>query len=456
MSSKILAAIFILAVALESKCDPGQPLFLTPYIQAGQIAEAKSLSLVGAISGINATGYAGYVTVNPTYNSNTFFWFFEAYNNPSTAPVLLWLQGGPGASGMFGLFAEVGPYRIDSTFTPVFNPYGWTNDFNVIFVDNPVGTGWSFTNSEAGYTTNQDQVAADLYSFLTQFFELFPEYVANEFYLTGESYAGKYIPAIGYKIHIENPTAAQPINLKGLAIGNGLTDPLTQNNYGDYLFGLGLIDQNQRNEYLKVQSQQVTYIKNGQFREAFYLFDEMLNGDFYPYGTMFYNYTGFNYYFNYLTSVGPSDSYFETWMQTDEVRSAIHVGGLTYNGGILVEYHHIDDFMNSTKPLLETLINSTYRVMLYSGQMDLIVPYVFNEAMMDSMNWNTKANYEAAPRLVWKVASSDLEVAGYPKTSDNFVEILVRNAGHMVPEDQPRVALDMITRFIRNLPWTNE
>lgn len=84
------------------------------------------------------------------------------------------------------------------------------------------------------------QVGQDLYSALIQFFQLFPELQKQDFYVTGESYAGKYVPAIAYTIHKRNPTAPLKINLKGLAIGNGLCDPEHMlGHYGDYLNQLG-------------------------------------------------------------------------------------------------------------------------------------------------------------------------------------------------------------------------
>ncbi|KAG8556327.1 hypothetical protein GDO81_018029 [Engystomops pustulosus] len=120
---------------------------------------------------------------------------------------------------MFGLFVEHGPYVVTKNLTLVHREFSWTNTYSVLYIDNPVGTGFSFTRDDRGYVVNQDDVGRDLYSALTQFFQIFPEYQKNEFYATGESYAGKYVPAIGYYIHTHNPTAKVKINFKGIAIG---------------------------------------------------------------------------------------------------------------------------------------------------------------------------------------------------------------------------------------------
>ena len=96
-------------------------------------------------------------------------------------------------------------------------------------------SGFSHTDS-AGLVTDQDQVAANLYEMLTQFFTIFPEFRPNDFFVFGESYAGKYVPSISRKIHDENPTAANPINLKGLGIGNGAMDPVNSDVYAEFLY----------------------------------------------------------------------------------------------------------------------------------------------------------------------------------------------------------------------------
>ena len=178
------------------------------------------------------------------------------------APVSLWLQGGPGSSSMLGLFEINGPFKClddgnGGTQLDV-NPYAWSREVNMIYIDNPTGTGqlknmhcfiflidihniiqmstgFSHTD-EAGLVTDQDQVATDLYELLTQFFTMFPEYQPNDFFVFGESYAGKYVPTISRRIHDENPTAAIPINFKGLGIGNGAMDPVNTDVYAEFLY----------------------------------------------------------------------------------------------------------------------------------------------------------------------------------------------------------------------------
>ena len=122
---------------------------------------------------------------------------------------------------MFGLFIEHGPFIVRDDLKVRPRQTSWSLTHNVLYIDNPVGTGFSFTGKDECYATDENQVADDLYDALLQFFKLFPEYAKNPFYATGESYAGKYVPAITYKIHTENQAAGNPhkINLAGMAIG---------------------------------------------------------------------------------------------------------------------------------------------------------------------------------------------------------------------------------------------
>lgn len=166
-----------------------------------------------------------------------FFWFFESRNAPATDPLILWLNGGPGCSSLTGLLMELGPCRVNpkGNGTTV-NPYSWNSNASVIFLDQPVEVGFSYSDN-GKFPTNSDAAATDVYAFLQIFLTTYTEFADNDFHVTGESYAGHYIPAIGKKIYDENEARAakEPavvrVSLKSLAIGNGLTDPLVQYKY---------------------------------------------------------------------------------------------------------------------------------------------------------------------------------------------------------------------------------
>mgnify|MGYP002715439822 FL=1 len=349
---------------------------------------------------------------------------------------------------MFGLFIEHGPLIITKDLQAKLRKYTWANEYNVIYFDNPVGTGFSFTDNDSGYATNESDVARDLYEALQQFFTVFHEYNKTDLYITGESYAGKYVPSIAYKIHSEGSNSG--LNLKGIAIGDGLCDPESMLDYGDFLFQIGLIDEKQLALFKEQQQLTLSKIKSKSYLEAFKVWDQLLNGDLINGTSYFYNYTGLKFYYNYLYTIQPDDfNYYSGYIGLKETRRAIHVGNLTYNQGNIVEQHLINDIFQSVKPWFEVLMNN-YKVLVYSGQLDIIVAAPLTESFVNTMNWKYANEYKNADRLIWKVSPEDTEVAGYVRQVHDFYQIIVRNAGHILPYDQPRVAYDMIRRFINN------
>ncbi|XP_068223803.1 probable serine carboxypeptidase CPVL [Palaemon carinicauda] len=432
-----------LEVDKEWSRDVGDPLFLTPYIKAGKIKEARSLSKVG-LGYHRGHSFSGLLTVNEEYNSNLFFWFFAAKIRSDTAPLLVWLQGGPGGSSLFGLFAEHGPFNVDMNLRLVPRMFPWTQTHNVIYIDNPAGTGFSFTDDDKGYAKNQTDVGRDLYSAVVQFLTLFPELQKNDFYVTGESYAGKYVPALTYTIHKMNPTAKLKVNLKGMAIGDGLCDPVTMTDYGDFLYHVGLIDEIDLAYFSEQSSLAVKLIEQEKWIEAFEVFDSLLNGDKTGYPSYFTNVTGLSYYFNYIANGEPKEmDYWPKFINKPLVRRALHVGNLTFHDGGKVESFLEEDIMKSVKPWIEELLDS-YKVLIYNGQLDVIIAYTLTENFLNSLNWTHAEEYQKSPRYIWRV---DNDVAGYVREVPSFVQVMVRNAGHMVPFDQPKWAFDMINRF---------
>ncbi|XP_014252789.1 venom serine carboxypeptidase-like [Cimex lectularius] len=425
--------------------DYGEPVFLTKYLEKHDVEGAREASFVPPMVE-NVFSYAGYFTVNKTHNSNLFFWYFPAEDNLDRAPVVVWLQGGPGASSMYGLFTEHGPLRLINGEVKLYE-HRWTKFAHMIYIDNPVGTGFSFTDKD-GYSTDETMVGNNLHEAIRQFFQVFPDLKKNDFFVTGESYGGKYVPAMAYTIHEKNKLSHEKLNLKGFAIGNGLCDPINMLNYGKHLNELGLIDSPTKLKFERIQNKLREHIKKEEYVEAFETFDTLLNGDLTPYPSLFANVTGFSFYFNFLHTKDNSDADLGKFFQKDTVRKSIHVGNLTFNSGRVVEQHLVQDVMKSIKPWFEVLIEK-YRVLIYNGQLDIIVAYPLTLDFLQTVNWSGSQAYKRAQRKKWYV---DSELAGYYKTVKGFTEVLVRNAGHMVPSDQPVWAFDLMERFLYNKP----
>ena len=165
----------------------------------------------------------GYVSVDED-GDDLFYWVFQSRNAPETDPLVMWLTGGPGCASEVALFYENGPYQFNDDNTIRSNPNSWNNISNLLYVDQPIGTGFSHGGKHD--VRNETEVAEDAAILLRGFLEQNPEYKGRDFYITGESYAGHYVPAIAY--YLLNEATDIDLNLKSIAIGNGLTDPFHQ------------------------------------------------------------------------------------------------------------------------------------------------------------------------------------------------------------------------------------
>jgi carboxypeptidase C (cathepsin A) len=171
--------------------------------------------------------YSGYISIEPEVN--LFFWLFEARTNPTTAPLAMWLNGGPGCSSMVGLFAENGPcHFVDGSSDPVINPYSWNTVANVLYVDQPVGVGFSYGEKSVNSTID---AAVYMWRFLQAFYDEFDEFTGRDFGIFTESYGGHFAPALAIEILSKNvdiedgDIQGNVINLVALGINNGWIDP---------------------------------------------------------------------------------------------------------------------------------------------------------------------------------------------------------------------------------------
>ena len=190
----------------------------------------------------NVTQHKGFIEVDQKNEVFYFYWFFESRSAPSTDPLVVWLTGGPGCSSELALFGENGPFLINgSNPEPFYNKYGWNSFANLLYVDQPAGTGFSYGKKALDYDTGEGEVAKDMWNFMLAFYAMYPQYAKLDLYVTGESYAGHYVPAIGQAIVQSNSIYAK--NLKGIAIGNGWVDPYIQYKaYAQYMYKQGFIN----------------------------------------------------------------------------------------------------------------------------------------------------------------------------------------------------------------------
>ncbi len=401
---------------------------LSPIIAAG--GDVFAPSKVGPIPGITFPSYAGLITTNSSVNADAFFWYWPALNGNASAPLLVWLQGGPGSSSMFGMLVEMGPYRISKDLTPVPNPFTWAQEYSMVFLDNPRGTGFS---SADVLCTSWECYGADFDSFIRQFMQGFG-LLENDLYITGESYGGHYVPASAFAVHTNNALGVKPaVRLQGVAVGNGFVAPLEMSGgYADIIFQAGLLS---LPEYATAQS----YVRNiteriaaSDYVGAYLVWDAFLNGDSTPGGAWFTNVTGLTNYFNIAIETPPDFGYFAPWLTSQTVRAALGVGTRPFNdGNIAVELALKGDVMFSQKPNLEALLAHGYKVLLYNGALDLICGAPLTERYVPLLDWQGRGGWNASPKVQWKDVDVQGAVSGYSRSFENLNHVIMRGAGHM-------------------------
>jgi hypothetical protein len=165
-------------------------LLSLPTICKAAVAADAVDALPGWTDALPSKQYSGYLTVDGTKHLH--YWFVESEGNPSSDPVVLWLNGGPGCSSLDGYLYENGPFHVNDTDTTklYYNEYNWAKKANMLYLEAPAGVGFSYSDDWKDYKTNDNITAADNHKALDAFFASFPEYASNDFFITGESYAG--------------------------------------------------------------------------------------------------------------------------------------------------------------------------------------------------------------------------------------------------------------------------
>lgn len=159
-------------------------------------AEDKMRSLPDA-SAFDTNTYSGYLNVTDTKQLH--YVFTESYGNPETDPVVIWFNGGPGCSSLLGFMQENGPRMINDGMVFIEeNPYPWNARANVMWLESPAGVGWSFAGTEQDLSTNDMLQSQDALKAVNSWYEKFPEFRSNELFVSGESYAGIYVPYLSW------------------------------------------------------------------------------------------------------------------------------------------------------------------------------------------------------------------------------------------------------------------
>mmetsp|Transcript_31760 Transcript_31760/g.32362 ORF Transcript_31760/g.32362 Transcript_31760/m.32362 type:complete len:510 (-) Transcript_31760:244-1773(-) len=198
--------------------------FAAQFLQAFSAADRDEIiSLPGWNNVLPSKHFSGYLDGSRT--SHLHYWLVLAETSPETSPLVVWFNGGPGCSSMDGFFYEHGPFEVDPSDYSVLKLRSsrWSSVANVLYIEAPVGVGFSYSDDHQ-YKLDDDRTALENRAALEDFFKKFPEFIGNDFYITGESYAGIYVPTLAQAIlEGQDDGTYQGAKLTGIAVGNGCT-----------------------------------------------------------------------------------------------------------------------------------------------------------------------------------------------------------------------------------------
>ncbi|PAV19042.1 serine carboxypeptidase [Pyrrhoderma noxium] len=405
---------------------------------AGKLRFVENSGICETTSGVyQASGYA-----DITDDQSLWFWYFDSRSNPSIAPFSIWLNGGPGSSSMIGLLQENGPCRINSDERTVsLNPYSWNNNANILYIDQPVGVGYSHgTLDVSGSLEAAEAVWKMLQIFLSD--PTFSHLAQNNFALWTESYGGHYGPTFAHyflqqNAAIQNGTISGTIlNLTNLGIGNGLTDPLNQ--YPQYAIYA------KTNPYRQIVSDSVIRRANNSLYESGGCLDQITS----CYDTGSTSTCSRAQSFcndNVLSPLAGDADVYDVRTDDDSYppditnfltnKTLMNIIGaestwVESNDDVYSNFASTGDWMHNSAPDLAAVVDAGVRTVIYDGDADFICNYMGFEAMVNNLQTKFSSEYAAQSFDTYTV---DGKPAGLFKNAGTFSYIRVFGAGHEVP-----------------------
>ena len=420
--------------------------------------------------------FSGYLNLEGT-EKYIHYWLVESAEDPINSPLVFWTNGGPGCSGLIGFMTEQGPFRPDADGNLVANPYAWNKIANMVFLEQPVGVGFSYSNNDDDYKIGDDQAAQDNLATILAFLQKFPHFNQSALYITSESYGGHYMPTWADAIIQYNDAqeySQEKLNFKGFAVGNP---------YTDYYSGVGaqmetywgkqLIPKPSWDEYLKNGCTDPSTLINSTLCDLFIIRYSQIIGNLNPYALDYpvclssqqqrmmqfiYEGIGNNRYLHSfsINDYEPcEDNYAANYLNRDEVKSAIHVhSDIVWEECSRTTKYRLADKMIPMQHYYTKILNSKshpdLRVLIYSGDDDGVCGTIGTQRWIYDLGFPVES--------LWKTwYNNEGQTAGYiTKFATPFVRenrlhfVTVHFAGHEVPTYKPSEALQLFEMYINN------
>ena len=422
-----------------------------------QVLEMPGLSYEPAFN-----QFSGYIQLSGT-EKQIHYWLVEA--EIPDAPLVFWTNGGPGCSGLIGFMTEQGPFRPDEAGLIQPNEYAWNKVANMVFLEQPVGVGFSYSNNKDDYKIGDDQAAKDNLATIRGFLTRFPQFAESPLYITSESYGGHYMPTLANEIiHYNDATESGKLNFKGFAVGNP---------YTDYYSGVGAEMETYWGKQLLPKPSWDKYVANGcltveqQLNNSvctYMILDFMKKvGNLNPYALDYPVCLSsqqramhtFLHGSERVASYEPcEDEFSANYLNDPAVKKAIHV----LDDIEWVECSHTTKYQMADKMLpmekyYRTILNSKthpdLRVLVYSGDDDSVCGTIGTQKWIYDLGFPVDN--------LWTTWVVDGQTAGYSTTfktpfgkESRFAFMTVHGAGHEVPTYKPKEALDLFQRYLQN------
>ncbi|KAI6659308.1 Serine carboxypeptidase S10 family member 1-like [Oopsacas minuta] len=400
--------------------------------------------------------FSGYINVNKTHGNHFFYWFFESRSKPSEDPLILWLTGGPGCASTLALLVENGPFLIDNDNGKLnYNPYGWNSFANLLYVDQPVGTGFSYTDNPLGFETNEQTIARELTTFMEEFYQNYPKYSKLPFYIIGESYAGHYIPP--FSAYILKNSQIVKANLKGIAIGDGWVNPKLQfSSYLDYMSSIDYISQS--------NYEMIDEVFRKPCMKLFELGSYYLSGiecEIYSSALMdaaeLHMKRSINTYDVRVRCIEPPMCYnfssTHKFLNRKDVQMALGVDRYWLSCNLIPDIVLLLDENKDYHADVAFTLSQGVRVLVYSGKDDYICNYLGGKAWTESMEWSGKSEFSEKNLTNWIYNGAKV---GEFKAVKDLTLLFIEKSGHMVPMNQPEVSLAMVNHFLNGKPFQSD
>lgn len=428
------------------------------------IAEHRVTSLPGVDVPLDTAQYAGLLQLdNP--NQQAFYYYVESRRSPSSDPLILWLNGGPGCASLLGAFTEIGGVMIyhDGVFANNTNSY--SNVANLLYLESPPGVGFSMDSTIPAPVWDDEKTAIANYDALLKFFAAYPELSGRPFYISGESYAGHYIPQLAHKI-LHGPNAALRSSMRGFMVGSPCTgtangdgldwcftavDPTLEEYYRSH--GFAAIDGSIPTNWTDVVYDPYNILERAcqwTLEQAVVRWDHSNLRESAKQRLLRASRTPREAMGDPSPPYGPCNSnYLQLWLNRPDVKAALHVDPQkTWEMCSTTLNYPTPTTLPGVLPIYDDLMaNTNWSLMIYSGDADTVVNFIQSERVLLSLNrtvltmwlpWYHRDVYN----YTWR------QLGGWFVNWDRISFATVKGAGHMAPTTRGPAMLQLLTSYL--------